>query len=294
MPGHDGRTGFRRALPKSIRLLAIKQELERDMRIAVVTRQVPDSNAIIKVKSDGSGIELAGVKLVMDPFDEFGIEQAVRLKEGRSDVEEVVAITKGSSKSAEVLRTALAIGADRAIHIDAPELDSQNEVFNAKVMAAALKKQPNGFDLILAGKKSIDLDAGDTGPALAEYLGFPHVAAVTALEVSADGKTLKARRRIEGAEELVECELPAVVTCEKGLCECRYPSLPNLMKAKKKPVDTLTAADLSEIDAQERSTMEMVGVLPPAARPSCRILKGEPEAMAAELVQLLREEAKVV
>ena len=264
------------------------------MRIAVVTRQVPDSNAIIKVKSDGTGIELAGVKLVMDPFDEFGIEQAIRLRESRQDVDEIVVNSKGSGKTAEVLRTALAIGADRAVHIDALEFDSQNEVFNASVIAEALKKQPHGFDLILTGKKSIDLDAGDTGPALAEYLDMPHVAAVTALEISQDGKSLKARRRIEGAEEMVECQLPAVITCEKGLAECRYPSLPNLMKAKKKPIEVLAAADLPEIDAGAADFMMMVQVSPPAERPACTMLEGEPEEMARELVRLLREEAKVV
>ena len=264
------------------------------MRILAITRQVPDSNAMIKVKPDGSGIGLAGVKLVMDPFDEFGIEKAVRLRESRQDVEEIVAMNMGPAKSAETLRTALAIGADRAVHIEAPEFESQNEVFGASVLAAAVKKQPNGFDLILTGKKSIDLDAGDTGPALAEFLGLPHVAAVTSLEVSDDGKKYTARRRIEGAEEVVEGELPVVVTCEKGLGEVRYPSLPNLMKAKKKPMDKLAAADLPDVSADDKAACELVTVTPLPERPPCKILEGEPPDMARDLVRLLREEAKVI
>ncbi|UCG31640.1 MAG: electron transfer flavoprotein subunit beta/FixA family protein [Phycisphaerales bacterium] len=264
------------------------------MRIIVVTRQVPDSNAVIKVKPDGSGIELTGVKLVMDPFDEFGIEKAVRLKESRKDVEEVVALCVGPAKAAETLRTALAIGADRAIHVEDPAVEVPNELFTAAVMAAAIKKDPKGFDLILVGKQAIDWDAGQTGPALAEYLGLPHVGAVTNLEVSEDGKNVKANRRIEGAEEIVECRLPAVITCEKGLNEVRYPTLPNLMKAKKKPMDKLAAADLPDLDMGGKTSTELVKMSPLPERPPCKMLEGEPADMARELVSLLREEAKVV
>jgi electron transfer flavoprotein beta subunit len=264
------------------------------MRIIAVTRQVPDSNAVIKVKPDGSGIELTGVKLVMDPFDEFGIEKAVRLKESRKDVEEVVAMCVGPDKASETLRTALAIGADRAIHVCDPELDSPNEMFVAAVMAAAIKKDEADFDLILVGKQAIDWDAGLTGPALAEYLGLPHVGAVTVLDVSDDGKTAKATRRIEGAEEVCEIQLPAVITCEKGLNEVRYPTLPNLMKAKKKPMVVLKAADLPDLDGDGKASTELVKMSPLPDRPPCKILEGEPEDMAKELAQLLRTEAKAI
>jgi len=264
------------------------------MRIIAITRQVPDSNAVIKVKPDGSGIELAGVKLVMDPFDEFAIEKAVRLKESRKDVEEVVAMCVGPAKAGETLRTALAIGADRAIHVEDAELDSPNELFMAAVMAAAIKKDAKNYDLVLVGKQAIDWDSGQSGPALAEYLGLPHVGAVTNLEVSEDGKSVQANRRIEGAEEVVECQLPAVITAEKGLNEVRYPTLPNLMKAKKKPMEVWKAADLPEVDMGGKGSTELVKMSPLPERPPCKVLEGEPEDMARELATLLRNEAKVV
>lgn len=263
------------------------------MRILTVVKQVPDSNATLKVLPDGSGIDQAGVKLVVDPFDEFGVELAVRLREKRGDVKEIVALTLGGDKAAEALRVALAMGADAGVHINDPALESNNELFAASVIAAAVKKDAAGFDLILCGKNNIDLDSGAIGPAIAEFLDLPHVGAVQGFELAADGKSFIAKRRIEGAEEVVEGAPPAVLTIEKGLCEPRYPSLPNLMKAKKKPVTVLKASDLP-VDAALKSATTFVSVTPPAPRPDCKFIEGEPEEMARELVRLLREEAKVV
>jgi electron transfer flavoprotein beta subunit len=254
---------------------------------------VPDSNATIKALPDGSGIDTAGVKLVLDPFDEFGVELGIQLREKRKDVTEVVALTLGPDKAAEALRVALAMGCDTGIHINDPAYESQNELFAAHVMAEAIKKDEQGFDLILCGKYNIDLDAGAVGPALAEFLDIPHVGAVQGLEVSEDGKHLTARRRIEGAEEVVECDLPALLTLEKGFVEPRYPSLPNLMKAKKKPVKALTSADLGSEEALKVGT-NLESIAPPPPRPPCKMIEGEPEEMAKELVRVLREEAKVV
>jgi len=263
------------------------------VRIATIIKQVPDSNAAIKVLADGSGIETAGLKQVCDPFDEFGVELAVQLREKRSDVEEIVVFTVGPEKAAEIIRTALAMGADRGVHLCDPKLESKNEIFLAEVLAAAIRKDGKSFDLVLCGKQNIDLDSGEIGPALAEFLDLPHVGATTALEVAADAKSFKARRRIEGAEEAVECGTPALLSIEKGLVEPRYPSLPNLMKAKKKPVATLTAADLPGLDAGKAGTT-LLSLAPPPPRPPCKFVDGEPEQMARELVRLLREEAKVV
>ncbi len=263
------------------------------MRILTVVKQVPDSNATVKVLPDGTGIDLNGLKLVLDPFDEFGVELGLQLREKRSDVTEVVAMILGPDKANEALRVALAMGADSGVHINDPVFESKNELFAAHVIAEAIKKDADGFDLILCGKYTIDLDAGAGGPALAEFLGLPHVGAVTALEVSDDGKSFAARRRIEGAEEVVECDLPAVLTIEKGLVEPRYPSLPNLMKAKKKPVKVLTSADIPGENAAEAGT-HLESVAPPPPRPECKLIEGEPEEMAKELVRVLREEAKVV
>jgi electron transfer flavoprotein beta subunit len=263
------------------------------VRILTIVKQVPDSNAAVKVLPDGSGIEQAGLKLVPDPFDEFGVELAVQLREKRGDVSEIVALTLGPEKAAETLRVALAMGADAGIHICDPKFASHNELFHAYIIAQAIKKDAKGFDLILCGKYNIDLDAGAVGPALAEFLDIPHVGAVTGLELTPDGKCFTARRRIEGAEEVVECDLPALLTIEKGLVEPRYPSLPNLMKAKKKPVTVLTSKEIPGEDAAGAGT-HLVSIAPPPPRPECKFIEGEPERMARELVRLLREEAKVL
>jgi electron transfer flavoprotein beta subunit len=262
------------------------------LRIAVIVKQVPDSNATIKVLPDSRGIDFAGLKFVADPFDEFGVELAVQFREKRSDVSEIVAFTLGPEKAGETLRIALAMGADVGVHICDPKLESMDELFNARVLAAAIK-EAKGFDLVLCGKHNIDLDAGAVGPAVAEFLDLPHVGAVTSLDIAVDGRRFTAKRRIEGAEEVVECDLPALLTIEKGLVEPRYPSLPNLMKAKKKAVTLLTAADLAEAVGFGEG-MKFVAISPPPPRPECKFIDGEPPQMAKELVRLLRDEAKVL
>jgi electron transfer flavoprotein beta subunit len=258
-----------------------------------VIKQVPDSNATMKVSADGSDIDRSGLKLVADPFDEFGVELAVQLREKRGDVSEITAITLGPEEATKALRVALAMGADNGIHLNDPAFESQNELFTAFMMAEAIKKDAEGFDLVCCGKYNIDLDAGAVGPALGEFLGWPHVGAVVALDISEDGKTFTARRRIEGADEVVECALPAVLTIEKGLVEPRFPSLPNLMKAKKKPVAVLTASDIPGEKASESGTT-FLSVEPPPPRPECHMIEGEPAEMAKELARVLREEAKVI
>lgn len=263
------------------------------MRILTVVKQVPDSNATLRVGPDGTALDPAGLKLVLDPFDEFGVELAVQLKEKRSDVAEVVALTLGPDKAAEALRVALAMGADAGVHINDPTFESWNELFAARVIAEAVRKDEQGFEVILCGKYNIDLDAGALGPALAEQLGLPHVGAVQALELSDDGKHFSAKRRIEGAVELVEGDWPALLTIEKGLVEPRYPSLPNLMKAKKKPVTVLTSADL-QIEGTSDDSVKLESLSPPPPRAACHFIEGEPAEMARELVRALRDEAKVL
>lgn len=263
------------------------------MRILTIVKQVPDSTAVIKVRADGSGIETAGVKFVMNPFDEFGVEQALRIRESGQPVEEIVAITVGGARAAETLRTALAMGADRAIHVVYEGPAQHNELHLAEMLAAAIREEPP-YDMILTGKQAIDMDAGEIGPGVAEFLDLPHVGAITAMEFGEDGRTVTVRRRIEGAEEVVRCVLPGLFTCEKGLCEPRYPSLPNLMKAKKKPLVEKRAEELGGLAHRFRETTELVSMAPPPPRPPCRMLDGSVEEMARELVRLLREEAKVI
>lgn len=259
------------------------------MRILTIVRRVPDSRAALKVRGDGSGIETAGLKYVCDPFDEFGVEQAVQLKEQRSDVEEVVVLGVGGEEVSEALRHALAMGADRAALVKA-DVPGHDELLLAKIVAEGVKML-GAFDLILCGKQAIDNDAGELGPALAEFLGLPDVGAVTSLEMSGDGHTVSLRRRIEGAEEVVDMPLSGggVVTCEKGLVEPRHPPLPKIMKVKKAPVEQV------DVDAGgAAAATQFVRLTPPPGRPACKFIEGEIPDMARELVRVLREEARVI
>lgn len=264
------------------------------MKILVLIKQVPDSTTAVKIRGDGKDIERAGVKMVVNPFDEFAIELAVQLRENRSDVESITVLTVGPATATEALRTALAVGADDAIHLQDEAFDTLDELQTAAVVAAVVRD--GGYGLIIRGKQEIDLDSGQLGPALAEALDWPHVGAVTKLDVAADGGSLRAARRIEGADEAVECVLPAVLTIEKGLVEMRYPSLPNLMKAKKKPLKPIKAADVpgfADVIGAVGGTA-VVRFEPPPQRPPGKVLKGAAGETVPQLVKLLREEAKVL
>jgi electron transfer flavoprotein beta subunit len=266
------------------------------MKVLVLVKYVPDSTVAIKVKPDGSGIETAGVKYVMNPFCEFAVEAALRFKEKNAAAKaEITALTLGPAAAVETLRTAYAMGVDHAIHLCDDLFANIDELTTARVIAAAIKDL--GFELILAGKQAIDYDSGQMGPALAECLGWPHVGTVVGINWAADLKSATVRRRIEGAEEIVEIKLPCVLLCDKGLCEARYPSLPGLMKAKKKPVDVKNAAALGFNAAdlsREAAPTWMAEFSPPPPRPPGRMLKGEPPEAAKELVRLLHEEEKMI
>ena len=266
------------------------------MKILVVLRQVPDSTSAIKIAPAGGDIDRTGIKLVLNPFSEFAIELAVQLREKRGDVQQITALIAGPAKAVEALQTALAIGADDGIHIQDDAFDKLDELQQAAAIAALVK--PAGFNLVLIGKQEIDLDSGQTGPALAEALDLPHVGATTKLEFDAGAAEATANRRIEGADEVVKVRLPALFTIEKGLVEARYPSLPNLMKAKKKPVKVVKSADVAGFaDVVGRvggSKMQKIELPPP--RPPGKVVdgNGDPAAAVNELVRLLREEAKVL
>jgi electron transfer flavoprotein beta subunit len=266
------------------------------MKILVLAKYVPESTTPIKVKPDGSGIETTGVKFVMNPFCEFAVEAALQIKEKNPGAAaQITTLTVGPSAAVEVLRTAYAMGVDNGVHLCDDLFNGIDELATARVIAAAVKD--GGYDIILAGKHAIDYDSGQVGPALAECLGWPHVGAVTAIEWSGDFKSATVRRRIEGAEEVVEIRLPCVLTIDKGLCEARYPSLPGLMKAKKRPVDTKNAAalGLSAADLGKEAVGTWMGEFaPPPPRPPGRMLSGEPADMAKELVKILRDVEKVI
>jgi len=263
------------------------------MRILVVAQPVPDSRAAVKVAPDRPAIDTKGLKFVCNPFDEYAIEQAAQLKENRGDVEAIVAIALGGPNALLSLRTALAMGADRAIHVSVEEFPFHDEVAMAEAIAAAAKSEDVTFDLILCGKQTIDNDSGELGPALAEFLDLPHAGAVVKFELDDAGSIFKARRRIEGAEEVIEGALPALITCEKGLVNPRFPSLPNIMKAKKKPLTTFTPAELPTLNDISPGLM-LTKLTPPPPRPLCKMIEGEPAEMAHELANLLRTEAKVI
>lgn len=264
------------------------------MKILVVIKQVPDSTTAIKVRPDGQDIERGGVKMVVNPFDEFAIELGTQLREKRTDVTGLTALTVGPAGAAEALRTCLAIGADDALHLQDPAFDALDELQTAALIAEAVKDK--GYDLIIRGKQEIDLDSGQLGPALAEALDWPHVGAVTKLDIAADGKGFTANRRIEGADEIVSGKFPVLLTIEKGLVECRYPSLPNLMKAKKKPLTMVAAKDVpgfAAATAKVGGTKTQKFELPPP-RPAGKLLKGDAAETVPQLVKLLREEAKAI
>ncbi|TRZ75531.1 MAG: electron transfer flavoprotein beta subunit/FixA family protein [Deltaproteobacteria bacterium] len=256
------------------------------MNIVACVKQVPDTETLIKVKPDGSGIDETGIKWVMNPYDEFGVEEALKLKEKFGG--DVTIVSLGPARALETVRTALAMGADKAIHINDPALEGADAYNIAAALAAAIKGIP--YDIIFCGQRAIDDDAGQVGSVLAEFLGIPQITIVTKVDV--EGASIKVVRPIEGAQLLIESSLPCVVTTQKGLNEPRYASLPGIMKAKKKPVDVKDAAGLG-ITVTPKA--KIAKTLPPPARPPGKIICGEePAEKARELAKLLREEAKVI
>jgi electron transfer flavoprotein beta subunit len=265
------------------------------VKIVVLVKSVPDTESKIKIAGDGTSIDPAGVKFVMNPYDEFAVEEGLRIKERLKDDTTVVAVSMGPERAVEVLRTALAMGADDAIHVSDPAFEGGDAQANARVLAEAIR--PLSADLILGGKQAIDFDAAQTCPAIAEYLGIPQALIVTELKLSDDKKSASARRRVEGGDELVELSLPALVTCEKGLNEPRYASLPGIMKAKKKEIKKAGLADTGlkaeQVGAAGAKT-KIVKFHNLPERPPVKMIAGDAATQAKELVRLLREEAKVI
>ncbi|UCG52644.1 MAG: electron transfer flavoprotein subunit beta/FixA family protein [Candidatus Latescibacterota bacterium] len=266
------------------------------MKIGVLVKNVPDTETKIKLTSDRSGIETQGIKYVMNPFDEYAVEAALQLKEKFKDDTTVTVMSLGPDRVVETLRTALAMGADEAVHVWDPAFEGSDMLSGAKILAKVAEKME--FDLILGGKQGIDYDSMQTCAAVAEHLGIPQVQIVIALEISDDKTSIVARRRIEGGDEVVNIKLPAVVTCEKGLNEPRYASLPGIMKAKKKEIKKIGLSDLEGLSAADvgasGSATKIVGYEPLAERAPCRMLEGEPGQQVSDLVRALREDAKVI
>ncbi|MBI2919995.1 MAG: electron transfer flavoprotein subunit beta/FixA family protein [Planctomycetes bacterium] len=250
------------------------------MNIVACVKRVPDSSARIKVASDGKSVDPAGIEFILNPYDEYAVEEALRLKE-KAGSGEVTVLALGGPESAETIRKALAMGADRGIHLKetAPGRDF---IATAQAIAAALKDVK--LDALLFGNKAIDDDGSQVAAMTATLLGLPYVGVVTKLEV-ADGKAT-AHRPIEGGAEIVEVPLPAAFSAQKGLNEPRFASLKGIMAAKKKPVEEKPA-----VAGEPR--LELIKLEPPPPRAAGKIVGTGKEAVPA-LVKLLREEAKVV
>ena len=249
------------------------------MKVFVPVKRVVDYNVKVRVKSDGTGVDLANVKMSMNPFDEIAIEEAVRLKEA-GIATEVVAISCGTTASQETLRTALAIGADRAI---LAETDAEVQPLAvAKLIKALVDKE--GPQLVILGKQAIDDDSNQTGQMLAALLGWPQ--ATFASKIVIGGGKATVTREVDGGLETLELTLPAVVTTDLRLNEPRYATLPNIMKAKKKPLDTVKPAELGVDVAPRLTTLKVVE---PAKRQA-----GIKVADVAQLLDKLKNEAKVI
>ncbi len=249
------------------------------MKILVAVKRAIDYNVKARPKSDGSGVELANVKMSMNPFDEIAVEEAIRLQEAGKG-QEIVAVSIGTTQCQETLRTAMAMGVDRGIlvHTD----DEVQPLAVAKLLKALVDREQPG--LVILGKQAIDDDSNQTGQMLAGLLGWPQGTFAAKVEIG-DG-TIEVRREVDGGLQILNLKLPAVVTADLRLNEPRYVKLPNIMKAKKKPLETITPAELG-VDITPR--LKLVKASEPAGRAG-----GVKVADVQELVAKLRNEAKVI
>lgn len=252
------------------------------MSIFVCVKQVPDTETKIKVNADQSGIDTSSVKWVMNPYDEFAVEEAL-LKKAALGSDKVIAVSMGPARVVEALRTALAMGADEAVHIQTDT--DYDSLFTAKALAAAIQKF-GPVESVFAGKLSIDGNNSSIGPQVAQELGLPHTSVVSKLDVQGD-KIVTEREIEAGSKEIVEMPKASVVTANKGLNTPRFVSLPGIMKAKKKTVHVVALADLN-VSVDGNAVTYKNFELPPE-KPQVKMLSG-----AQELVKLLREESKVI
>ncbi len=251
------------------------------MKIVTIIKQVPDAEA--RVRADGGAVDLSGVTFVMDGMDEYGVEEAIRLREAGHDVE-IVALALGPERYEDAIRTALALGADRAVHV---ETDRQlDPIAQARVLAEVVKEE--GADLVLLGGKQADWDSAALGPALAAVLDWPHADWTTALKV--EGGRLELRHDTDDGSETLELSLPAVVTTQQGLNDPRYPTLPNIMKAKRKELSKRSLDDFPAVNPRTEVVTQTIQVRSRQGK----MLSGEADEAARELARLLRDEAKVL
>jgi electron transfer flavoprotein beta subunit len=263
------------------------------MKILVLLKQTPDTETKIRINAAGTGLETGDVKYIINPYDEFAIEEALKIKE-KAGAGEVVIASFGGDAVKELIVKGLAMGADRGLLIGHEGLEAADSLTIAKALAAAVKSE--NAQLVLCGKQAIDDDNMHVGTMLAELLGWPHVNVVTKLTINGDKAT--AEREVEGGQvEVYEVGLPAVFGAHKSLNTPRYASLPGIMKAKKKPLDKKTPGDVGADAAALKSGVKTVvkGFKYPPEKPAGKLFQGEDvEVMVAKVVKLLRDEAKVL
>jgi electron transfer flavoprotein beta subunit len=260
----------------------------------VCVKQVPDTEIRIEIE-DGQVVE-EKLHYVVNPYDEYAIEEALRLRE-RFGEGRVTVLTLGPEGARETIMQALAVGADEAIHLVDEAFQGGDAYSTAKALAEAIVRLDLEYDIILCGKQGVDHDNAQVGIALAEMLNLPHISLVTKLEVADDKSKATAQREVEGGKEAVETTLPAVITAQKGLNEPRYPTFKGIRAARKKPIHKKTAAELGidpEVVGAAGAKLEIASLSPPPERSAGQIMPGNEVEACRELVRLLQEEAKVV
>jgi electron transfer flavoprotein beta subunit len=259
------------------------------VEIIVLLKQVPATESMIAIAGDGKSIQTDNIKWVMNPYDEFAVEEALQIKKAQGG--RVTVISAGGDRCAEALRTALAMGADSAVLINDPAVENCDGIGIARILAAAVKDIP--YDLIITGMRAVDDDNYVVGAAVAEFLQIPHMSMVIKEEIR-DG-VIRCHSTVEGGTLVTEAPLPALFTCQRGLNEPRYPSLPGIMKAKKKKIETKSLADMGLDAGAVEAKSEITGMKLPPERKAGKMIAGDSaQVKAAELVKLLRKEAKVI
>ena len=262
------------------------------MKIGVCIKQVPDTTAKISVRDDGAGIKEDGIKFVISPYDEFAIEEGIRLKEKNAGAE-VIVFTFGPKRAQEALRSALAMGADRAVHITTESLPAVDSLSTAKVLTKALQKE--SVEILFTGRHAIDDDCAQVSQMIAEKLQWPHVTVVSKFTLEAGSKTAVVERDVDGgAKEVWSVNLPAAFAAGKGYNAPRYPSPPGIIKAKSKPLEQMTVGELGLYAVDVKAKVIYSEFQVPSEERKMKIFKENPAQAVAEVVRLLREEAKVI
>jgi electron transfer flavoprotein beta subunit len=256
------------------------------MNIFVIMKRTFDTEE--KITISGGKVNEDGATFIINPYDEYAIEEALKVKEEHGG--EVTLVTFGEEDAEKELRTGLAMGADKAVLINSEDMEDADQYTTAAVLAAYLKDQQ--IDIILVGNVTVDGGTGQVGPRLAEELNIPAVTVITKLTV--DGNIATIERDVEGDLETVEVSLPVLVTCQQGLNEPRYPSLPGIMKAKKKPLEELELDDLDIDEDEVAAKIKSTDIFLPPAKAAGKVLSGDPKQQVSELLSLLRTEAKVI